>query len=220
MRDCLKTDNLLQAAAISAVVTPLSIGRLRESDLPLFFGAVMFFLCMTMVCAAVTAWARRAGMAGVWTDRATLRHGLFAALVLGLVLWPVFLLGLDPTTRDILGGAVNGDMLRLAFPPTARGKVSLILWAAGFQTLFVQAAPMSLAGRLTGNRFAALGLCLLFRLYLSHLQIDGAGLADHRLLLMVPAAAANLLGCLLFARFGLLPAMFFAAVLDARLFLS
>jgi hypothetical protein len=220
MRTYLNTDNFLQAAALSAVVTSLSVGRLRESDLPLLLGVVTVFVCMTLVCAAVTAWGRRAGMAGVWTDGRTLRRGLIAALVLGLVLWPIFLLGLDPLTRDILGGAANGDMLRLAFPPTTRGILALILWAAGFQTLFLQAAPMSVAVRLTDSRFAALALCLFLRLHISYQQIDGAGLADHMFLLMVPAAAAGLLGCLLFASFGLLPSMFFAALLDVRLLLS
>ena len=214
------THNLLPAAAMSAVVTVLSIGRLLAGDWPLFTGIAMLFMSMTLICAAVTAWGRRAGMAGVWTDARTLRWGLLAALTLGLALWPVFILMLDPRTRDALGSAANGDALRLAFPPALGGRMALILWASGFQTLFLQAAPMSLAGRLTGNRFASLGLCLFFRLYVAHRQVSEAGLVDHMALFMAPAAVVGLIGCLLFARFGLLPAMFFSAVLDARLLLS
>lgn len=170
MLDYLSTGNLLLAAAMSAIVTLLSIGRLLQSDLPLFSGVVMLFVSMTLVCAAVIAWGRRAGMAGVWTDGRTLRRGLLMALALGLVLWPLFLLGFDPHSRFVLGGATNTDLLRLAFPPTTETQVALILWAVGFQTVFLQAAPMSLAARLTGDRSAALGLCLLFRLYVSHRQ--------------------------------------------------
>ena len=220
MRNYLDTGNLVLAAAMSAIVTLLSIGRLLQSELPLFTGIVMLFVSMTLVCAAVTAWGRQAGMAGVWTDGRTLRMGLLAALALGLALWPVFLLGFDPRIRGVLGGATDSDLLRLAFPPTTGTRVALILWAASFQTLFLLAAPMSLAARLTGNRYAALGLCLLFRFYVSHRQVVENGLADHMALLLAPSAAIGLIGCLLFARFGLAPAVFFVTVLDVRLLLS
>ena len=40
------------------------------------------------------------------------------------------------------------------------------------------------------------------------------------MLFLVPSAAVGLLGCLLFARFGLAPAMFFGALVNMRLLLS
>ncbi len=219
MRTYFMTSNFVVAAIMSAIVTLLSVGRLLQSEMPLFTGVVMLFICMTLVCAAVTAWGARAGMAGAWTDGRTLRQGLLAAMTLSLALWPIYLLGLDPRLRAILADAESHEMLRLAFPSTTGTCVALILWATGFQTLFLQAAPMSLAARLTGHRFAALGLCLLFRLYLAHRQVVEAGLADHMTFLMALPAAIGLIGCLLFARFGLLPAMCFVAVLNARLLL-
>ena len=76
---------------------------------------------------------------------------------------------------------------------------------------------MSVAARLTSDRFAALGLCMLFRFYVSHRQVVENGLADHMTLLTAPPLAVGLIGCLVFARFGLAPAMFLVAVLDVRL---
>jgi hypothetical protein len=118
MLSYLANNNLLPAAALSAIVSAMSIGRVLAGGRPFFSGVAMVFMSMTLVCAAVTAWGRRAGMAGAWTDAGTLRRGLLAALTLGLALWPAFLVALDPRTRDALGGAANGDALRLAFPPT------------------------------------------------------------------------------------------------------
>lgn len=217
MRDYLTADNLLQGAGLSALVTLLAIGRLQQSDMPLLTGVVMLFVSMTLVCATVTAWGRQAGMAGVWTSGRTLRRGLLAALALGLALWPVFLLWLDPRIRAVLASAQDGDLLRLAFPPTTGTRLALILWALGFQTLFLLAAPMSVAARLTDNGYAALGLCALFRIYVAHRQVVENGLTGHMTLLTAPPVVIGLIGCLLFSRFGLAPAMFFAAVLDLRL---
>ncbi|MCX6995710.1 MAG: hypothetical protein NTV49_01160 [Kiritimatiellaeota bacterium] len=81
------------------------------------------------------------------------------------------------------------------------------------------AAPMSFFARLTNRRSVALGLCLALRAYVLHRQMAAAGLSAALPLFLVPALAITLAGGLLFARYGLAPAMLFAAAMELRLLL-
>ena len=174
---------------------------------------------MMFIAGAVTAWGRRAGMAGIVTDRRTLWSGLALAVLLALLALPVYLLELDALLRDALRRATGSTLMNLSYPATIRGCLALMLWSAGFQTMFLVAAPMSLFARLTNRSSAALGLCLALRAYVQHRQMAEAGIIAALPLFLIPALATTLAGGFLFARYGLAPAMLFAAALDLRLLL-
>jgi len=105
-------------------------------------------------------------------------------------------------------------LLTLTYPATVGGCLALILWSAGFQTIFLQAAPMSFFARLTRNRSVAFGLCLALRVFIAYRQVVFAGLTDGIGLFVVSAVGAAAAGCILFVRYGLAPAVFLAAILD------
>ena len=218
MRDFLSESNLRTSLPLSAVLTLMTIGRLVQGDRPLILYVPMTFLVMMFLAGAVAAWGQRAGMAGLVTERRTLAMGVAVAAGLSLLALPIHLFWLDPTLRTALQGAVQPPVAALTYPPTIGGCVALLLWSAGFQTLFLQAAPMSLAVRLTGSRLAAIGLCLALGIFVTHLHAAKAGMTANAGLMVVSTSVATAAGCMVFARFGLVPAMLLAAGLDLHVF--
>jgi len=108
----------------------------------------------------------------------------------------------------------------LSYPSTASARISLVLWSAGFQVMVLQAAPMSIFGRLSGRRSAAVGLCLALRAYVASRQIAEAGITDCIPLFVVSALASTAAGCVVFARFGLAPTMLLAGGMDLHVFFT
>ena len=214
MRAYLTESNLVKAAGLAVMVTLMSVPRLVQTGRPLGLFVVMTFLVMTLVCGAVTAWSRCAGLAGAVTARRTLMRGAAAAAAVGLGSLPIQVFWLDPLLRHALAGGANHSMAALSYPATVGGCLALILWSAGFQTIFFQAAPMSFFARLTGSRLVALGLCLALRVYVAYRQVVYSGMTDCLGLFVVSAAGTAAVGCVLFARYGLAPAMLLAAALD------
>lgn len=215
MRDFFSESNLVKASGLAAVVTVMSVGRLIEGGRPpgLFIPAT--FLLLVFICGAVTAWGTRAGMAGIVTDRSTFLRGAAAAGILSLVALPVHVLWLDPLLRGAL--AAKPQFLELSYPTTPRGCMASLLWSAGFQVMFLQAAPMSLFARLTNRRSVAMAMCIALRAYIATRQVGLIGIADHGALFVLCAVAATAAGCAVFARFGLGPTMLLAAGLDAHI---
>lgn len=213
----LSDSNQLKAAALAAVVTVLSLGRLIESGRPLPVFVPMAFLLMMFSAGAVTAWGRCAQMPGIRTERKTLMRGAAAAAALSLLALPVYLCWLDPLMRGALAASANRELLTLSYPPTPGGRFALLLWAAGFQTLLLVAAPMSVLARLGNRQAVAVLLCVVLRALLAAKQVGAAAL-PHGAVFVGAAAACTAAGGLVFARFGLAPAMLLGAGLDLRLF--
>jgi hypothetical protein len=218
MRDFLTETNLIRATGLSAILTLMTMGRLVHSEKPFAIYIGLTFALMAFVCGAVTAWGGRGGMPGIITNSQTLLRGLAVAATVSLVLLPVQLLWLDPSFRNALVNPESVARMELAYPSTANGCLSLVLWSAGFQMMFLQAAPMSFFVRLTGSQSWALGLCVALRALVSYLQIDVAGVTEHAALFTVWAMVTTGVGCLVFARFGLAPTMLLAAGLDLNVF--
>ena len=219
MRDYLSISNLGKAAGLAALMTLMSVGRLVQGQKSLAFYIPVTFCAMMFIAGAVAAWGRRAGMAGIVTDRRTLCSGVALALLLALLALPVYVWGLDAILRNALRSATSRTLLNLSYPATVGGCLALMLWSAGFQTMFFVAAPMSLFARLTNRQSVALGLTLAVRFYVMHRQMTEAGVSAAVPLFYGLALATTLAGGLLFARYGLAPAMLFAAALDLRLLL-
>ena len=219
MRDYATIPNLLRAALLSVAVTVLSVPRFVATGFPLVVGTAAMLISMTLVAAAVTAWGRCAGMAGVLPDGRTVRQGVVAAVLLGLLCWPVCRYALDPALQDALLDASARNVVQRLYPRDIGGRVALVLWTAGFQVLFLQAAPMSLAARLTGSRAMALVCCVVLRVYVTRRYVSEESLQGLLGLMLAPGLLGTLGGCLLFAYYGLVPAAVFAAVVTLRLLL-
>jgi hypothetical protein len=223
MRNYFTMSNLGRAALLSAVVTLLSVGRMVHGSLLLRVtlpqAFVACFFAMTLVCAAVTAWGKKAGMPGIVTDRRTFLRGTGLALLLALAALPLFRYVLDPMFCGILEASGNDAALELNYPSTLAGQLALLCWMAGFQTLFVCAAPMSLLARLTGRRDFAIALSMVLGVFLVNLKVAARGLQEHFLLFAITSLFGCGLACFLFSRFGLVPTMILTAGMNLRLFL-
>lgn len=219
MRDYLSMSNVPRAAALSALVTVMAVGRLVEGQRPLALFIPVTFCAMMFVGGAVTAWGRHANPAGLFPGGRTLRNGLLLAVLLALLALPIHVYWLDPLFRSLLSGVADSSLARLAYPHTLHGALASMLWAAGFHTLFFVAAPMSLFARLTHRPAVALALTCALRAYVMHRQLATAGLLADYPVFLIPALAATAAGGFLFARYGLAPAMVLAAGIDARLLL-
>lgn len=220
MRDYLTDSNLVRSAGLSAVLTLMSAGRLLQGDLPFIEYVILTFLVMILISGAVWAWGRSAGMPGIVTDRQTLVTGVAIAVVVSLVMLPIRICWLDRLAHRLLQGAGNQAFVELSYPSSWSGRLALVLWSAGFQVMFLQAAPMSLFTRVTGRPVVAAGLCIALRAYVVYRQMAEAGIMEGAWLFMVPATAGVAVGCFLFARYGLVPAMLFAGGTDLHVFVG
>jgi hypothetical protein len=218
MRTFMSMDNLLRGMALSAAVTVMSASRIAQAGILPGIMIPASFVLMTFLCGAVTAWGTSAGMPGVVTDRRTLMNGSFIAAAISLVALPVQLFWTDPVLHAALAGSAKPSVADLAFPPTLGGRLALLLWTASFETMFLQAAPMSFFARLSGRRLLAAGLCLVFRAYVATLQVADAGMTNAVPLFLVSNVVAAAVGCTVFARFGLFPAMILGAGLSLHVF--
>lgn len=220
MRRFLSERNLIDAVMLSALVTALSIGRFVHlgTSLPVYIPLTM--LCMTFVGGAVSAWGRCAGMPGIVTDKRTLGLGSALAALVALIALPVSVVWTDPRLRAALAKATDPSFLERCFPSILGGKLSLVLWSAGFETLFFIAAPASLVARLTNRRDVAVGVCVLLRAFVVHRQLCAGAIGEPTWLFFTAAMVPAAVGSILFARFGLVPAMVFAACMDAHVFVG
>jgi hypothetical protein len=205
---------MLVATAITAMAAP----RIARGGLPLGLYLPAAWFSMVLVSGMATAWSKRAGMAGVFPDRRTALAGAGAGLLTGVALAPMYWRWVDPPMRTLLA-ATSGFQLELQYPSDAGGVWALVLWVAGFQTMFLRAAPMALFARLTGRREVAMLLVLAFGGFVTVRQLREAGIAQHPGLavLAVQWVAAGA-GCVLYARAGLPAVVALGAVLECRHF--
>ncbi len=215
MRDYLQLSNLSRATRLGGIITLMSIPRLVQGNAPHWLYVFAAFLCLTLVAGAATAWGETGGMAGLFPRDRRLGVGLVFAVLAGILVGIIHSVALDPLLQEALVDSGNTDRLLLQFPNTIGKQVAIILWVAGFQALFFNAAAMSFLCRLTRRITIALPLAIAFRVFVSHLQLESLHLGA-----IVPYYAMNgiscAVGCMLFARAGLIPASLFAAILASR----
>jgi len=198
-------------------ITVMAVPRLVQGEAPAWLYVAAAFLCLTFVAGAATAWGTAAGMVGLFPCRRRLVAGLIAGGVAGVVLLPVFVLWLDPLLKEALLRLGDAARVGLQFPDRLWQKVAIVLWAAGFQVLFFEAATMSFFCRLTGRWLIALSLAVAFRIFVVNLQMADVPVNSTMPFHLV-YGLTSVTGCVLFARGGLPAASLFAAVLAIRHF--
>lgn len=218
MRVYLSERNLLKAAALGAVVTLMSVPRILVAGLNPAFYIPAAFVGMTLVSGAATAWGGYAGMAGVWPRRGLGRNLGFATLA-GLALALVSFLLLDPVFSQAIAGGGDREFLELQYPVTVGGCAALVLWSAGFETVFFYAAASSFVVRISRRVWTAYVFSAALRLVVTLHQMAGAGITEAEHLFAAGSVVASFITCLLFVRGGLPAAMVFTAVLNLRLLL-
>lgn len=217
MRKYLKPANLATAAVIGLIVSIMAIPRMLNGELPLSIYFPAAFLAMTLFSGAVTAWGGCAGMNGLMTDRTKLVPGLLIVLLFSLLVIPIQVNVLTPLIHARFASAAGKSFMALRYPPTLDGKIALLLWSAGFESIFFYAAPMSYFSRLSGNRWIALILTAIFRIFVvfKGLNNEGLGLSATMITTTVAASAT---GCMIYGFSGLVPVMAFAACITLHIF--
>jgi hypothetical protein len=217
MRTFISTANLKQAVGLAAAITVMSVARILQAGAMPSLQIPAAFLSLIFICGAVTAWGASAGMPGIMTDRKTLVQGTLVAICLSLIALPIQIFWTVPFICKSLLASAKPSLAALMFPAAAGSQIALLLWAVGFQTMFMQAAPMSFFARLVNRQSIALALCVIFRAYVSHHQLEGANLASMEPILFLSPLLATGTGCLVFARFGLAPTILLSIGLNLHL---
>lgn len=216
MRKYLAVANLKNAAILGIAVGLMALPRILEGkDRLVLVRMIAVFPSMIIVAGAVTAWGNRAGMCGPFPDKARTRAGTCIALVAGLLIAP-FLFWQDAGTADLLSKTAFLSELHLPFPSTLTACLALILWSAGFETLFFRAGTMSLLTRVTNRQWIAIAGAVLLRLSVNVLKIGQVDMDAMMILELAGMIVVTTVGCILYARAGLPAAMTFAATIDAR----
>ena len=149
MRTYLAAGNLVKALALAVPVTLLSYPRFREADVDAPLYALVAMVLMTLSAGAVTAWGGQGGMVGAFPGRRRLLLGLAAGAGLALLMLPLRLFIVDPIVHPIIVATGNTRLLRLTYPGSHAGRMAVMLWSAGFETLFFTATAMAFAARLS-----------------------------------------------------------------------
>jgi membrane protease YdiL (CAAX protease family) len=215
MRDYLSGANIAKAAALALVVTAMSLPRCAQAGLPLGVYTLATFVSMTLVAAAGTAWGTRAGMCGLFPGRRRMLGGVGVAAGVALVLAPVYILS-DGTLKEIVEATGDAVQLRLQYPSTVQGAVALLLWSAGFETLFFVVAPTSVVARVTNRQTLAIVLPVVVRALVVYYKLGLEGVVAATPLFLARTAVGGVMACALFARSGLVPSMTLSALLELR----
>ncbi len=218
MREYLSLSNLRRASLLGSLVTLMSIPRIMQAGMDLTFYVPAALTSMILVSGAATAWGRHAGMCGLFPGRRRMWAGIGIATTLSLLLLPVYECCYPFFERAIQESSRPG-LAALQYPTTIGGCLALMLWSAGFETMFFRAATISLLARLSHRQWVAVSLSVILCLGATQMSLAAAGIKEARWAFYASAAAANLVGVLLFARTGLPAAMVFAAGLQLHLLL-
>ncbi len=206
MRQYLTIQNLKQAAVIGAVVGFMAVPHILEkgSDTGELAIVLLFavFPLMTVVAGSVTAWGRTGGMVGPFPAESRVRTGVFVAVGVGLLVSPL-LFWLD-------------SVLAVPLPKSTLSCMALMLWVAGFETLFFRASTMSFMARVSGRQWPGIVCAVLLRMLVGVIQITEPLSDWPSVIKLVTFGGGTAFGCILFARAGLPAAMAFSAVLVLR----
>ncbi len=217
MREYLSLSNLGKALLLSALCTAVSAPRIVQGGFSLWFYVPAAFLSLTLISGAATAWSTSAGMAGLWPAHRKQLVGSAIAITAALLVWPIAL-KLDPVVLAAFEAGDNPRTALLQYPDSAAGVVALILWGASFELLFFVAASAAFFARLFNLKWAAVVGPAFARIIVAYYQLTTGNITDAVPLILCGAGATTAVACLLFIRFGLVPAILFVATLDARLF--
>ena len=220
MRDYLLVSNLSKASAIGGVATLMSVPRLIQAGVEFWIYLPVVFGGMTLSAAAVTAWSNRAGMCGMFPSRRRMLTGLGIAAVLACTITPIYSCWLDPIFRHAIAATGDRGMLRMRYPVTLGGCITITLWSASFETVFFRAATMSFFARLTGSLWISLIAAVGLRIFVILKQLSTAGIVDAIPLFVVCTVIVSFISCVLFARTGLPGTVLFSVGLNFHLFIS
>jgi hypothetical protein len=210
MHQYLSQRNLISAVALGFLITIMTIPRLVVWGVPLGLYIPASFLSMTLVSGTATAWGTSAGMCGPFPEQRRQLAGIAIAAALALLALPLFMLCVDPVMVPALS-ATGNEMLLRHYPVTPDGKIALLLWSAGFETMFFHAGAMSLVSRITRRQWVAVTACVALRLFIASHQLAELHIPAANPFLLVVSGVVTTASCLLFARFGLPTAMVFSA---------
>lgn len=218
MRQYLSLSNLWKAMALGFVITMMAVPRILQGRMDPYVFVPAAFFATTLLAGAGTAWEKYGGMCGMFPNKRRLLAGMAIACMLAALLIPVQLLWIDPAFLTALRCLGDSELIRLRFPPTIAGRLALVLWVAGFETLFFQVGAMSFFARLGGNQWIAVTAVCAFRMFVTSKFMAQYGIVDSTSILMAAAAVSAALSCALYARTGLPASMVFAAVYNLHLF--
>lgn len=219
MRPYLDGNNLKKAVPVGAVIALSTMPRVLEGGLPVGPSFAGMLTGMILLAGMATAWGHRAGLPGLWPPKAIQVRWAGLSVLLGFALFPIGL-AFDPLHRSILAQTGSTEMLALACPRSGHAILALMLWSAGFETLFFCAAPMAFTARLTGSRAVAIGAPALFHLLVGIYQFNMAGVTKDAWILLLGIVVVRFITCILYARGGLPAAALLGFVLEARHFLA
>jgi hypothetical protein len=216
MRKYLSIENLKNATVLGVAVGLMAIPRILEGSDRLALVRVLAVIpSMTIIAGAVTAWGKTAGMCGALPDRGTVRAGIWIALAAGLLVAP-FLFWQDAGIAAMSDTPSSPFERNLPLPATLTGCLALILWSAGFETLFFRAGAMSFFARVTNRQWTGVIGAILISLAVRSAKLGSVDTDGMMALRIVGMTVVTTVGCVLYARSGLVAAMVFAAVLDMR----
>ncbi len=161
MRDYLQLANLRRAAVVGFMVTMLAVPRLMMAGVDLAVYIPACLATMMLVAGAPTAWGHYGGLPGLFPRWARVKRGMTAAVLFALIMFP-FALRMDALRWELLEVGQIEHWRVMPPPTTAADIVALLLWRAGFEALFFQAATICLLARLFRDwRPALIGAVLL-----------------------------------------------------------
>jgi hypothetical protein len=218
MRDYLTVANFTRAFALAAAMTVMALPRLaiaRPKDLVLNAAAAL--AAMILVSGAATAWEKKGGLAGLFPSRGTMLKGTVLASVLGLAGLLIYLFWLDRLVFGIMEARLDSSTLLLRYPDTIWGGLALVLWTAGFETMFFYAATVSFWSKVFNNAYPAIAMTVLGRVFVTYVQVTSLGLHDSRGIFLLGSMFSAIVSAFLFARTGLVSAMIFNGLLALHL---
>lgn len=181
MRDYLKEQNLRQATLIAVVVTVMALPRLVLAGVDLRVYLPAGLLSMILVAAAATAWGHYGGLHGMFPERRRMIAGMAMAVVLAWIGLPLAL-RLDALRLELLAAGEIDHWRVQPVPTDPTAIMALLLWSAGFETMFFQAGALSYLARLLKRRRPALAGAVILRGFVSYLQMGGDLSADAALI--------------------------------------
>lgn len=172
MRDFVSERNLRKAFWIGSAVTLTAVPRMQLAGVNLGIYIPAGLLSMVAASGVATAWGRYGGLHGFVPHWRRAISGVTIAFgVAMLAWWPAT--RLDVALFELLHQAATPSWLTLRYPADPVAVMALLLWVAGFETVFFQAAVISYLARLTRDWRPALAGAVVLRGWIWHNQING-----------------------------------------------
>lgn len=220
MREYLALSNLVKALLLGGIAAAMAMPRIVQAGMNPVLGGVTAFVAMTMIGGMVSAWNKKAGMAGLFPAWQKCLGGVAVALVAGCCVSVLSLYVIDPVVKHVFSVTGNGKSLELMFPDSTKECVGLLLWSAGFEILFFEAGAMSFFARLTNNSSVSVLGAAGLKMFVVFNRLSGLGITDEIPFFVISSGAISAMACILFAKSGLPATVVFSIVLSLRHFLT